>query len=313
MGRPERAIDPADQSPLAQFARALRALRKAAGNPTLRALQQRTGFSDSTLSAAMSGRVRPSLDVVLALVPALGGDPAEWAARWRALDAPAPAVAPQPAAMEPASPQAAAPEPASPEPAAAPALAAGPAPERAGAGRSPLRRRVLVGTAAALVALAAVLVGALVATAEEGADGAHAPAASSAPAGGATGLSVVRVAAGREVVVHNVVTDGAAAVREDTAAYLSARPEIYCKSRGCALDGPNLHTSDRLTVVCQVTGDRTTNGDDSTTVDDANPALYTSTLWYGARLSDGRLGYLSEVWVADDDRGGLGLPECPAG
>jgi hypothetical protein len=114
-------------------------------------------------------------------------------------------------------------------------------------------------------------------------------------------------------VVHNVVTDGATAVREDTAAYLSARPEIYCKSRGCALDGPNLHTSDRLTVVCQVAGDRTTNGDDSTTVDDANPHLYTSTLWYGARLSDGRLGYLSEVWVADDDRGGLDLPRCPAG
>ena len=81
MGRPERAIDPADQSPLAQFARGLRALRKDAGNPTLRVLQERTGFSDSNLSAAMGGRTRPSLDVVLALVPVLGGDPEEWTAR----------------------------------------------------------------------------------------------------------------------------------------------------------------------------------------------------------------------------------------
>src|SRR3954464_11309675 len=100
MGRPERAIDPADQSPMAQFARGLRALRRDAGNPTLRALQERTGFSDSTLSAAMGGRVRPSLDVVLALVPVLGGAPQEWTARWRPLDAPAadPAAAPAPVA-----------------------------------------------------------------------------------------------------------------------------------------------------------------------------------------------------------------------
>src|SRR3954469_4460018 len=85
MGRPERAIDPADQSPVAGFVRSLRALRKDAGNPTYRVLAERTGFSDSTLSTALSGRSRPSLDVVLALVPVLGGDPEEWAHRWRSL------------------------------------------------------------------------------------------------------------------------------------------------------------------------------------------------------------------------------------
>src|SRR4051794_11827321 len=291
MGRPERAIDPADQSPLAQFARGLRALRRDAGNPTLRALQERTGFSDSTLSAAMSGRVRPSLDVVLALVPALGGDPLEWTARWRALDAPAAAPAPAAALAAGTTPE-------------EPAPVTGPAPEPRGGELPAVRRRLVLGVAAAVVAAAAVLVGGLVATAQEDDRGA---------AAGATALSVVRVGGDREVVVHNVVTNGASAVREDTAAYLSSRPEIYCKSRGCAIDGLNFHTSDRLRVTCQVAGDRTTNGDDSTTQDDANPALYSSTLWYGVRLSDGRMGYLSEVWVRDDDRGGLALPRCPTG
>ena len=89
MGRPQRPIPDDDTSPEAEFARELRRLRESAGNPTLAHLARRTGYSDTTLSAAMSGRGRPSLDVALALVTALGGDGPVWEARWRALPGPA--------------------------------------------------------------------------------------------------------------------------------------------------------------------------------------------------------------------------------
>ncbi|WP_448626779.1 helix-turn-helix domain-containing protein [Geodermatophilus sp. URMC 64] len=277
MGRPERAIDPTDRSPAADFARSLRTLRSEAGNPTLRVLQQRTGFSDSTLSAALSGRSRPSLEVVQALVQALGADPQEWTRRW-----------------QDTFPGAASPVPPQPEPA--------PSARTEDGDRPVARRPWLLAAAAALLVAMGVLVGLLLGDDDDD-DDARSAAPPSASAGAADG---------EEVVVHNVVTDGATAMREDTAAYLSTRPEIYCKSRGCAVEGgPQYRTSDRLTVSCQVAGDRTTNGDDSTTADDANPGLYSSTLWYGVPLPDGGLGYLSEVWVDADHRGGLGLPECP--
>jgi transcriptional regulator with XRE-family HTH domain len=275
MGRPQRAIDPTDRSPAAEFARALRTLRSEAGNPTLRVLQQRTGFSDSTLSAALSGRSRPSLDVVLALVQALGADPQEWTRRWEdTFPAAAPAAPSDPSPSEPA-------------------------PTGAEDGDRPPRRTWLLAAAAVLLLVIGVLVGLLLAADDDARSAGPPPATTSA-------------AAGEEVVVHNVVTDGATAMREDTRAYLSTRPEIYCKSRGCAVEGgPEYRTSDHLTVSCQIAGDRTTNGDDSTTVDDANPGLYSSTLWYGVPLPDGGLGYLSEVWLAAAYRGGLGLPKCP--
>ena len=76
------------------------------------------------------------------------------------------------------------------------------------------------------------------------------------------------------------------------------------------MPGTDLHTGDRLAVVCQTTGDRTTNGNDGDPADDANPVLHTSRTWYGARLDDGSLGYLSETWLSPLDRGGLGLPRC---
>ena len=72
-----------------------------------------------------------------------------------------------------------------------------------------------------------------------------------------------------------------------------------------------LAPGDRLPVVCQTTGERTTNGNDGDAADDANPLLADSRLWYGARLDDGSIGYLSEIWLSPIDRGGLGLPRCP--
>ena len=63
-------------------------------------------------------------------------------------------------------------------------------------------------------------------------------------------------------------------------------------------------------AVCQVIAARATNGNDGNSYDDGNPGLFSSTALYGIRLSNGALGYVSEVWIQPSQRGGLGLPGC---
>lgn len=113
----------------------------------------------------------------------------------------------------------------------------------------------------------------------------------------------------RTVTVDNRVTNGMG-MREDTPGYLSSVTQNFCKRDGCALLGTDMGSGARITATCQTTGARTTNGHDSDASDDANPGLYSSTRWYRIRWSDGRSGYLSEVWLSAADRGGAGLPGC---
>jgi transcriptional regulator with XRE-family HTH domain len=273
VGRPQRPIPDDDHSPEAEFARALRRLREEAGNPTYAQLQKRTGYSDTTLSAAASGRGRPSREVVQALVVALGGDPAEWDDRWRALPAP---DAGQPPTL--------------PEPVPESDLADGAPPHRR-------RRTAIVAGVVGLLAVAVVVLGIRL-TGGNGSDADRDPPTTS-PAGPVT------------VTVQNQVTAGAAAMREDSPAYLSTRAENSCRARGCMAPGDAVFdTGDTLEVVCQVTGERTTNGNDSDPADDHNPELFTSTRWYGSQLPDGGLAYLAEAWISPADRGGLDLPRC---
>ncbi|MEW2144179.1 hypothetical protein AB0869_15340 [Micromonospora vinacea] len=42
-----------------------------------------------------------------------------------------------------------------------------------------------------------------------------------------------------------------------------------------------------------------------------NPTGFSSDIWYEIVLHDGRSGYLSDVYIAPQNRGGLSLPECP--
>jgi hypothetical protein len=112
------------------------------------------------------------------------------------------------------------------------------------------------------------------------------------------------------IAVDNRVTNGASAMREDTPAYLSTVTRNYCKRDGCALAGTDVGSGAWLTAECTSLGDRTTNGQDNSAVDDGNPGLYSSTRWYGIRWGDGRFGYISEVWIAASHRGGLGLRGC---
>jgi hypothetical protein len=83
VGRTESPVDP-NAGPIAQFALALRQLRRDAGDVTYRQLAEATHYSVPTLSRAAGGQSLPTLEVTLAFVRACGGDPADWETRWRA-------------------------------------------------------------------------------------------------------------------------------------------------------------------------------------------------------------------------------------
>lgn len=145
---------------------------------------------------------------------------------------------------------------------------------------------------------------------------APAPAAPSKPADTPEPADPPQKPTSVSVTVDNRVTNGPTQIREDTAhlAYLSSKAVKFCKRQdpdhNCALSGTDMGSGVALTAECQTHGERVTNGMDQDTLDDHNPGLYESTLWYRIRWSDGRTGYLSEVWLMRADRGGAGLPAC---
>jgi hypothetical protein len=128
--------------------------------------------------------------------------------------------------------------------------------------------------------------------------------------GSDTGPTPLQPPASAPVVVDNRVTNGASAMREDTPAYLSSATRNFCKRDGCALPGTDMSSGSAVTAECTTIGSRTTNGQDNSAIDDGNPGLYTSSRWYGVRWSDGRFGFVSEVWITAGYRGGLGLRGC---
>ncbi|HMJ34973.1 MAG TPA: hypothetical protein VK501_13760 [Baekduia sp.] len=109
--------------------------------------------------------------------------------------------------------------------------------------------------------------------------------------------------------MDNRVTSGSTQMREDTPAYLSTGMRNFCKRDGCAL-GTDMGSGRTITAECTVIGNRTTNGQDNSSIDDGNPGLCTSTRWYGIRWGDGQFGYISEGWIRADFRSGLGLRGC---
>lgn len=108
------------------------------------------------------------------------------------------------------------------------------------------------------------------------------------------------------VTVSNLVTNGAERMREDPPAYLSTRTVGFCRK----LDGTEMSSGFTARAVCRVAGDRITNGQDANAVDDGNPGLYSSALWYRIQWADGRKGYLSTVWLVAADRDRSDLPTC---
>lgn len=115
----------------------------------------------------------------------------------------------------------------------------------------------------------------------------------------------------KTIVVDNRVTNGMGMREDSTPARLQTQPWVYCVRRGCAIYGTERSSGQTYdAAVCQTFGERTTNGHDTNTSDDANPERFESTRYYGVRLPDGTFGYISEVWIRSDFRGGLDLPGC---
>ncbi len=85
MARPERPIE--GDGPLAQFARALRALRRQAGTPPYRSMARTVGMSPSALAEAASAVMQPTWSLTEAYVRACSGDIACWRQRWELLTA----------------------------------------------------------------------------------------------------------------------------------------------------------------------------------------------------------------------------------
>jgi murein DD-endopeptidase MepM/ murein hydrolase activator NlpD len=115
----------------------------------------------------------------------------------------------------------------------------------------------------------------------------------------------------RVITVDNRVTNGMGMREDTTPVRLTTQPWIRCGSRGCNINGTERSSGGQYdAAVCQTTGERTTNGHDTSTADDSNPERFESTRYYGVRLGDGTFGFVSEVWIRAADRGGLGLPAC---
>ena len=49
------------------------------------------------------------------------------------------------------------------------------------------------------------------------------------------------------------------------------------------------------------------------TAAESNPDRVASDRWYRATFPDGRSGFISEVYLSESSRGGLGLPDCGPG
>lgn len=283
MPRSLRPLDPASR-PEAAFAAELRKLYEDAGKPKFLQMARKTGKSRTALSEAVGGDHLPTWETVAAFVAACGGKPNEWRARW-----------------EVAREQARATNGTAAEVISDP----GREPVDHGTDREPpatsSRARSLVQYALVAVVSAAIAVG--VTTTLVGRDPANSdldqPASTQSPATSAV------------ITVQNKVAVGADELIEDAApSYLSTEPKPFCTSLGCRVEGTELESGAALVALCYVHGTEMFNYNLDSSESKTNPHRARSTLWYKAVFPDGRSGYISEVYIAPSDRGGVGLPIC---
>lgn len=117
-----------------------------------------------------------------------------------------------------------------------------------------------------------------------------------------------------QIVVDNrVVVDAVGLVPDVGPAYLSVRPVPRCVVQvpTCKITGSDFVDGQAVDAVCFVFGEGMTNMDFGSLTARLNPARVTSSLWYGVRDRQGRVGYISEVYLTPESRGGLGLARCP--
>jgi len=272
MPRPERTLDPA-ANPVHAFAAALRELRERAGNPTYLKMARATGKSRTALAEAAGGDHIPRWETVEAYVRACDSSPDEWRAKWEALQ-----EAREPTLVNTAS------------------LA-----DETEAFRTPaprwVKRRTLVWSAAVALVVAGSVVVVTTMLPSAGGQETRSP-------------STTRPSGPVAIVVQNKVAIGTELLEDFTPAYLSSKPIPFCGREGCKLEGTEMSSGAVLAVDCYVTGAELSNADLSSPGIERNRHKHTSSLWYRAVLPGDRTGYISEVYVKPEHRGGLGLPRC---
>lgn len=290
MPRPPRPLDPS-AGPVQAFAAELRKLREEAGSPKYLQMARKTGKSRTALAEAAGGDHLPTWETVAAFVTACGRDPAAWRGRWEETRERARASAKQEETDVPAVPPVA----------VEPELAGGAEPDRA---EQPSRSRIRQALPYAMTAVAGAAI-ATVVTVAVGSIGNGVPHRTLA-AGGHAPSAVV-------ITVQNKVALGTDRLIEDTTpAYLSTKPAPSCARSGCKVSGTDVGSGAMLVAVCYTRGVEMFNYNLDSSESKINPNRADSTLWYRSVFPDGRLGYISEVYVVPADRGGKGLARCNA-
>jgi hypothetical protein len=257
------------------FASELRELRSAAGEPVFTKMARATGRSRTALTEAAGGDHLPTWDTVVAFVRACEGDEADWEHKWLAVRE----------AMKPCE-SAATTSSLGPDTSPEPVVDDRPSPVPPFWRRRPWQ----LGMAAAVIVVA---VAAYFRT-----SGSRSDSSDERPAG------II-------AVVQNKIAIGPRVLVEDTTpAYLSTEPQPYCKRNGCAVANTDMRSAAVVPVTCHADGAYMVNYDLRDTTVQRNPNKIASTLWYWAVLPDGRAGYISEIYLEPQFRGGLNLPKC---
>lgn len=289
MPRPSRPLDPS-AGPIQAFAAELRKLREDAGGVKYLQMARRTGKSRTALSEAAGGDHLPTWDTVAAFVRACGGEVDAWRLKWERVSDQVKAGQKGSAPRDPSGSRSAEAGRAQSPPSAQPQ----PQPRRV--------RRVVLLLATSLAGAAIGSIVTLLITTSGGHN---------------TRQSVVSTAlhaSGPMVItVQNKVALGANQLIEDTTpAYLSSKPVPFCSRLGCELPGTKVSSGALLVAICHVRGTDMFNYNLDSLESKANPNRADSALWYKVVLPDRRSGYISEVYITPNDRGGLGLPACSA-
>jgi hypothetical protein len=276
MPRPERTLDPTT-SPVHAFAAELRTLREAAGNPTYLKMARATGKSRTALAEAAGGDHVPRWETVEAYVRACNGKPEDWRSKWEALQE---SREPPPAAIG---------SPSDPPDAAA---------KRSMPTRRSSKRHLLIWLTGSVLVVAAVVVLATMFPGTRDQE-TQSPSTTPQPSGPVA------------VKVQNKVAIGTELLEDFTPAYLSSKPIPFCGREGCKIEDTEMSSGAVLAVDCYVMGTELSNADLTSPGIEHNRHKHTSALWYRAVLPGDKTGYISEVYVAPEHRGGLGLPKCP--
>ena len=294
MPRPERPIDPSGGA-LQAFAFELRVLRQQAGTPKYLQMQRMTGKSRTALAEAAGGDHLAKWETVEAFVSACNGDLAMWRIKWeRARDEvrSSRSVAIKSDVSPPENVPAEKRE----------SLRAASTEDNFSPGEVPQWERLHRFLPYAATAAAAALLGAVIAVIFVTWS---TPSNRASPPAGVAHTTIT-------ITVQNQVASGPDSLVEDSSpAYLSTKTEPSCSRKGCKVAGTELATGASLMAVCRTNGAQMYNYNLDSVASENNPNRVASTLWYRVVLADGRAGFISEVYVVPNDRGGKDLPVCP--